>query len=85
MKNSSLVTPEKVIAPATPFENLVDSVVKSLKEVPNMSNENFTFVVAGVAFGFLLLMVFIFKKPKSVKETENVKAPATKKVSKKEK
>lgn len=85
MKNLSPVTPEKVIAPATPFENLVDTVVKRLKEVPNISNENFTFIAAGVAFGFLLLLVFLFKKPKSVKKTESEKTPETKKVSKKEK
>lgn len=80
------LTPEKVITPATPFENLVDSAVKALKDLPNVKQmferNPLPFVVVST-FACLLVLVLLFRKPKA-KEAERKPADG-KKVTKKEK
>lgn len=70
------MTPEKVIAPSTPFENLVDSVVGKLKEMPGLSRvftENPTAAIAGVSFAILLILFVVFKKSKQSHHQETLK------------
>lgn len=80
------MTPEKVIAPATPFESLVDSVVKTLKDMPSVTNvfKERPTAVAGACFAILLIFVFVLKKSKRPQETSKSDKKPEKKSSKKE-
>lgn len=72
------LTPEKVVVPATPFENIVDFVVQRLKEAPNLKMSTLIanpLPVISIASFFIILLFFIFKKPKRAEAT---KAPAKK-------
>lgn len=82
------LTAEKVLTPATPFENVLDLVVQKLKQLPNFKEISIDFasnnplpVLIALSAALVLVAIFIFKNSKAP-ETSN--SPATK-VSKKQK
>lgn len=82
------LTAEKVLTPATPFENVVDSVVQKLKLLPNFKEASMSFasenplpILVALSAAFIIFAIFLFKKSKSPTKS---KSPATK-TAKKEK
>jgi len=69
----SRVAAEKVAAPATPFENIVDFVVMKLKTMPSMGDSPLPFIVAGSAFGLLLLVFLLMRRPATTKTAKKQK------------
>lgn len=81
------LTAEKVLTPATPFENVIDFVVQKLKQLPHLkdismsyANENPLPVLVALSAALIFFAVFIFKKSKSP-----AKGSSPVKVAKKEK
>ncbi|CAO1312244.1 unnamed protein product [Diamesa hyperborea] len=82
------ITPEKVQAPATPFENLVDSIVKQLKAMPNlielskkMTNDTPLILIAIVSSIFLMFAIILY----SCLKKDKTPSPAKSNIKKKEK
>lgn len=79
------VAAEKVIAPSTPFENIVELVVLKLKAMPKFTNINdnpFPLIVL-VSIVFLPLFIFLMRREKSPPPPET-KKPEKKTATKKD-
>lgn len=82
------ITPEKVQATATPFENLVEAIVKHLKAMPNMielsknmANDSPLILLAIASSIFLMFVIILY----SVFKKEKTPIPAKSNIKKKEK
>lgn len=63
------ISPEKVPVPKTAFDNVLETVVSKLKDIPAIK-ENPIILIGFASFSFLLILIILFSRMRSSKEDE---------------